>query len=153
MVDVSSKPAVYREASAKGIIKLQKETVIRIREGRIEKGEPLETAKIAGIMAAKNTGQIIPLCHPIPLTHVEIQTKIVGEDEIEVFTTVKAYAKTGVEMEALTATTVAMLTIWDMTKKYEKDERGQYPFTEISSIRVESKTKGAGKMAERHMRG
>ncbi len=141
MIDITSKPTVYREAQVKGQIKLKPETIRLIQNGKIEKGDPLETSKIAGIMAAKNTSQIIPLCHPIPVTHVDVKTKIVNRDKIEVFTAVKSTAKTGVEMEALTATAIALLTIWDMTKKFEKDERGQYPSTEILFIKVESKTK------------
>ncbi|RLI05791.1 cyclic pyranopterin monophosphate synthase MoaC [Candidatus Bathyarchaeota archaeon] len=141
MVDITSKPPVYREASVRGLIKLKPQTINLIREGKIKKGNPFETAKIAGILAAKNTSQIIPLCHPIPLTHVDIQTRIVDTEKIEVFTTVKTEAKTGVEMEALTATATALLTIFDMVKQYEKDEEGQYPATEILSLKVESKTK------------
>lgn len=141
MVDITKKPTVYREAKAKGIIKLKPQTIKLIKDKRIEKGDPLETAKIAGVFAAKNTSQIIPLCHPIPLTHVNIRIKIIGENKVEVSSTIKTEAKTGVEMEALTATTIALLTIWDMVKQYEKDERGQYLSTEILSIRVESKIK------------
>ena len=141
MVDITKKPEVYREAKAKGVIKLKPQTIKLIKSGKIEKGDPLETAKIAGVLAAKNTSQIIPLCHPIPLTHIDIKTRILGKDRVEVFSTVKTEAKTGVEMEALTAATTALLTIWDMVKQYEKDERGQYPSTEILSIKVESKIK------------
>ena len=139
MIDITRKPTVYREAKAKGLIKLKPETISRILEGKIEKGDPLQISKIAGIMAAKNTSQIIPLCHPIPISHVDIITKIVSNDTIKVESTVKSTAKTGVEMEALTATTLTLLTIWDMTKKYEKNKSGQYPTTEVSSVHVEYK--------------
>ncbi|RLG92558.1 MAG: cyclic pyranopterin monophosphate synthase MoaC [Candidatus Hecatellales archaeon] len=142
MVDITGKPSVYREAEAKGVIKLKPETINLIKNGEVEKGDPLEIAKIAGVLAAKNTSQIIPLCHPIPLTHVDVKTRILGEDKVEVSSTVKTEAKTGVEMEALTATLTALLTVWDMVKQYEKDERGQYPSTEILSVRVVSKIKG-----------
>ena len=100
MVDVTSKPIVHREARVRGFIRLRNQTIRRIRQGGIAKGNPLEAAKIAGIMAAKNTCQIIPLCHPIPITHVDIQARVVGEDGVEVSSTVKSEAKTGVEMEA-----------------------------------------------------
>lgn len=145
MIDITGKPTVYREAKVKGMIKLKPETISLILEGKIEKGNPFEIGKIAGIMAAKNTSQIIPLCHPIPITHVDIETKIINKNLIEVSTTVKSTAKTGVEMEALTATAVTLLTIWDVTKKYEKDRAGQYPLTEVLSIKVESKIKAKEK--------
>jgi cyclic pyranopterin phosphate synthase len=145
MVDVTAKPEVYREATARGRIKLKPETTKRIREGEVEKGDPLSTARIAGILAAKNTSSLIPLCHPLPLTNVELNTKIVDDSTVEVEATVKTRAQTGVEMEALTAVMVALLTIWDMTKQYEKDARGQYPHTVIQNIRVVRKVKGSGK--------
>ncbi|MCX8176059.1 MAG: cyclic pyranopterin monophosphate synthase MoaC [Candidatus Bathyarchaeota archaeon] len=142
MVDISKKPQIYREATAKGFIRLKPETVKVIVEGKAKKGNPLEIAKIAGIMAAKNTSNLIPLCHPIPITHIKIDTKIVSDDMIEVTANVKTEAKTGVEMEALTAATIAILTIFDIVKQYEKDEKGEYPFMEISSIKVLFKVKG-----------
>jgi len=141
MVDISDKPEVYREATAKGQIKLTKETVRLIKEGKIEKGDPLYTARIAGILAAKKTSSLIPLCHPIPLTNVEVDVKIIDDATVEAVSTVKTKAQTGVEMEALVATAVALLTVWDMTKKYEKDAEGQYPYTAIQSIRVIRKVK------------
>jgi len=140
MVDVSKKPEVYRMASATGVIKLRPSTVKRIRGGRVEKGDPIATAKIAGILAAKNTSVLIPLCHPIPITDVEIDAKVL-DGSVEIYSTVKAVAKTGVEMEALVATATALLTIWDMVKPYEKDAQGQYPFTTIQDIRVVKKVK------------
>ena len=145
MVDVTAKPDVYREATAKGWIKLKPETTKLIREGKVEKGDPLSIAKIAGILAAKNTSSLIPLCHPLPLTNVELNTKIVDDSMVEVEATVKTRAQTGVEMEALTAAAMALLTIWDMTKQYEKDAWGQYPHTVIQNIRVVRKVKGSGK--------
>jgi len=141
MIDITPKPEVYREATAKGTIKLRPETVKLIREGKIEKGNPLETAKIAGILAAKNTSSLIPLCHPLPITNVKIDIKIESEELVSVTTTVKTRAQTGVEMEALVGTAVALLTIWDMTKAYEKDSEGQYPFTAIREIKVLRKIK------------
>lgn len=144
MVDVTEKPEVYREATAKGLIRLRAETIKLIREGKIEKGDPFYAAKIAGVLAAKRTSALIPLCHPLPLTDVEINMETVGFSWVEVSATVKTRAQTGVEMEALVAATTALLTIWDMTKQYEKDERGQYPYTLIQNVHVARKVKGKG---------
>jgi len=141
MVDVTSKPEVFREATAKGLIKLKPETVRLIKDGRVEKGDPFTVAKIAGILAAKNTSSLVPLCHPIPITSVEVNLKIVAASRVEAEATVKARAQTGVEMEALVAVSAALLTVWDMTKQYEKDERGQYPSTSIKGVHVVRKVK------------
>jgi len=141
MIDVSYKPEVFREATATGTIKLETGTIKLIKEGKIAKGDPLYAAKIAGILAAKKTSTLIPLCHPLPLTNVEIGTKIVGKSGVQVTATVKTKAQTGVEMEALVATAVGLLTIWDMVKQYEKDKEGQYPTTVIENIRVVKKVK------------
>jgi cyclic pyranopterin phosphate synthase len=141
MVDVSDKPEVFREATAAGNIKLKPETMRLIKEGKIAKGNPFYTAKIAGILAAKNTSTMIPLCHTLPLTNVEIEVKALDKSTVQVTSTVKTKAQTGVEMEALSATSVALLTIWDMVKQYEKDADGQYPSTTIEGIRVVKKIK------------
>jgi len=141
MVDVSGKAEIFREATATGTIKLKPETVSLIREGRIAKGDPLYTAKVAGVLAAKKTSELVPLCHPLPLTHVEIEAKITDKTTVEVTAAVKAKAQTGVEIEALVATSIALLTIWDMVKQYEKDENGQYPTTAIENIHVVRKFK------------
>jgi cyclic pyranopterin phosphate synthase len=141
MVDITPKPEVYREATAKGRIQLKPETVRLITEGKIEKGDPLSVAKVAGILAAKNTSMLVPLCHPLPLTNVNIELKVVKGSAVEVEATVKTKAQTGVEMEALVATSVALLTVWDMTKQYEKDAKGQYPSTAIQDIHVVRKVK------------
>jgi cyclic pyranopterin phosphate synthase len=141
MVDVSNKLEVFREATAKGTIKLKTETIRLIEKGGISKGDPLYTARIAGIMAAKKTSNLVPLCHPLPLTNVEVDAEIVNSSTVQVSSTVKTKAQTGVEMEALTATTVGLLTIWDMVKQYEKDAEGQYPSTLIKNIRVTKKLK------------
>ncbi|MGF3522728.1 MAG: cyclic pyranopterin monophosphate synthase MoaC [Candidatus Bathyarchaeia archaeon] len=143
MVDVSSKAEIFREATAAGTIKLKPETVTYIKDGKILKGDPLYTAKIAGILAAKKTSELIPLCHPLPLTNVEVETKILDKTTIQVTARVKTRAQTGVEMEALTAVSTALLTIWDMTKQYEKDAEGQYPTTTIADIHVVKKIKQA----------
>jgi cyclic pyranopterin phosphate synthase len=143
MVDVSAKAEIYREATAKGQIKLKAETTQRIREGKIAKGDPLYTAKIAGILAAKNTSNTIPLCHPLPLTNVEVTAHVADQTTVEISATVKTRAQTGVEMEALAAVSAALLTVWDMTKQYEKDAEGQYPSTAIENIHVVKKVKQA----------
>jgi cyclic pyranopterin phosphate synthase len=141
MVDVTAKPEVYREAKAKGTIKLKSETLQLIREGKVEKGDPFEVAKVAGILAAKNTSTLIPLCHPLPLTSVEVKLQIVDGSKVEAEATVKTRAQTGVEMEALAAAATALLTVWDMTKQYEKDADGQYPSTSIQNLHVVRKVK------------
>jgi len=140
MVDVTDKADVYREAEAEGFIKLRPETLKRIREGSVEKGDIFSTTNIAAILAAKKTAELLPLCHPIPLTNVSVEMTV-EEEGVRVRTLVKAVGKTGVEMEALVATAVALLNVWDMVKKYEKDESGEYPYTEITSIKVKSKIK------------
>jgi cyclic pyranopterin phosphate synthase len=143
MVDVSQKAEVFREATARGSIKLRTETVDLIEAGKIAKGDPLYTAKIAGVIAAKKTSDLIPLCHPLPLTNVEVTVKVLNKTTVEAIATVKTKAKTGVEMEALTSVAMALLTVWDMTKQYEKDSSGQYPSTEIANIHVIKKFKQA----------
>jgi len=141
MVDITAKPEVYREATAQGQIRLRRETVKLIREGKVEKGDPLYTAKVAGVLAAKETSSLIPLCHPIPITDVEIDVRVVDDSTVEAEATVKTRAQTGVEMEALVAAATALLTVWDMTKRYEKDAEGQYPSTVIQGIHVVRKVK------------
>jgi cyclic pyranopterin phosphate synthase len=143
MVDVSSKAEVFREATATGSIKLKLETIGLVQAGKIAKGDPLYTAKIAGVLAAKRTSELIPLCHPLPLTNVEVEVKIADERTVMATVTVKTKAQTGVEMEALTAVSMALLTVWDMTKQYEKDTGGQYPSTSIDNIHVVKKYKQA----------
>jgi cyclic pyranopterin phosphate synthase len=141
MIDVSEKPEILREATATGTVKLKNETIRLIKERKIAKGDPFHTAKIAGILAAKKTSTLIPLCHTLPLTSVEIDAKIEGKTRVRVTATVKAKASTGVEMEALVATATSLLTIWDMVKQYEKDAQGQYPSTTIENILVVKKVK------------
>jgi len=141
MIDVSGKGTVARKAVAAGIIKLKASTVDAIRQGMIKKGDPLTVGEIAAILAVKNTPDLIPLCHNIPIGKAHVEYTL-GETTIEARCSVTTYAKTGVEMEALTGVTVALLNIWDMTKYLEKDEDGQYPDTRISEIRVIEKVKG-----------
>lgn len=140
MIDISNKPEVVRVAIAEGSIRLRPETIKLIQEGKIEKGDVVEAAKIAAILAVKNTPSILPYCHPIPITSVKVEVGY-DRDLVKVIVEVKTTYKTGVEMEALTGVTAALLTIWDMVKKYEKDEDGQYPHTKIVDVRVVKKIK------------
>jgi cyclic pyranopterin phosphate synthase len=141
MVDVGEKEQVRRQATASGKIFLRKETIEAIRIGSVVKGNVLATATVAATLAIKDTSRIIPMCHTIPITNVEVDF---SEEQtwIEATVQVKSVGKTGVEMEALTGVTVALLTIWDMVKSSEKDENGQYPVTRIENIRVLEKRKG-----------
>ena len=135
MVDVSAKPVMFREAVARGEIRLQKETLKLIESQTIAKGNVLATARLAGIMAAKRTGELIPLCHPLPITHCEVNFEVPGtRDRIIISASAKIAAQTGVEMEALTAVSVAALTIYDMCKAVDKKMR-------ITEIKLVSKTK------------
>ena len=121
MVDVSDKPVTARIAVAQGAVKMSAETLALITEGRAQKGDVLGVARLAGIMAAKKTADLIPLCHPLPITKVALDlTADPGLPGIVVEATVKTGGQTGVEMEALTAVTVACLTIYDMVKAVEK---------------------------------
>ncbi len=144
MADISGKEDILRIAHAKGTIKLKSETIKRIKGRKMGKGDVITTAQIAGILAAKKTPEIVPLCHPIPITKVDVQLSI-GNNKVTVESTVQSLAKTGVEMEALVATSAALLTVWDMAKPYEKDKEGQYPDTVIEEIRVVSKIKSPKK--------
>ena len=133
MVDVSAKPVVAREAIAAGRIILQPETLALISENRIAKGNVFATARIAGVQAAKQTPQLIPLCHGLNLSHVDIEIAA-GADSVEVKCTARTAAQTGVEMEALTGVSLALLTIYDMCKAVDKE-------MQITEIRLLSKTK------------
>jgi cyclic pyranopterin phosphate synthase len=141
MVDITRKEPTVREARAFGKISLKEETIALIKKNAIEKGDVFAVARVAAIQAVKRTSEIVPLCHPIPVEHVSVDFEV-GENEVSVAVSVKTTAKTGVEMEALTGVSAALLTIWDMTKMYEKDASGQYPTTLIKEIRVTEKRKG-----------
>jgi cyclic pyranopterin monophosphate synthase len=135
MVDVSAKPVMVREAAASGEVRLQRCTLRLIESQTIAKGNVLAAARLAGILAAKKTGELIPLCHPLPLTHCEVNFGIPkSRDRIVITATARIAAQTGVEMEALTAVTVAGLTIYDMCKAVDKRMR-------VTNIRLVSKTK------------
>lgn len=141
MVDVGAKPNVARRAVAEATLRLRPATVRAIRDGRIEKGDALEVARTAALLAAKNTPQILPLTHPIPLESVDVDFEL-ARDAVRARVAVAAHYKTGVEMEALTAAAVALLTVWDMVKPLEKDKRGQYPTVRLEGLRVVRKEKG-----------
>jgi cyclic pyranopterin phosphate synthase len=141
MVDVGEKEQVRREAIATGKIFLKAETLEAIRLGHVVKGNVLATATVAATLAIKDTSRIIPMCHAIPITGIDVDFKE-GSAYIEAVVRVKSVGKTGVEMEALTGVAGALLTIWDMVKSSEKDEKGQYPVTRIEDIRVLEKLKG-----------
>lgn len=137
MVDVSAKPVVRRVAVARGEIRLTAATLKLITSHQIAKGNVLATARIAGILAAKKTGDLIPLCHPLPITHCEVAFEIPkGRDRIIITASAKITAQTGVEMEALTAVSVAALTIYDMCKAVDKRMR-------LTNVRLVSKSKQA----------
>jgi cyclic pyranopterin monophosphate synthase len=137
MVDVSAKPVLLREAVAAGEIRLQRATVKLIQTHAIAKGNVLAAARVAGILAAKKTGELIPLCHPLPISHCGVNFEIPRtRDRILITASAKIAAQTGVEMEALTAVAVAALTIYDMCKAVDKKMR-------ITNLRLVSKTKRA----------
>ena len=136
MVDVGAKPDTERVAVAKGEVAMQPATLALIRAGALKKGDVLTLAQVAGIMAAKRTSELIPLCHPLPLTKIDVELRL--DDSIpgvEIIATAKTIGKTGVEMEALTAVSVAALTVYDMAKAAEKTMR-------IQNIRLVEKRGG-----------
>jgi cyclic pyranopterin phosphate synthase len=135
MVDVSTKPIQFREAVARGEIRLQQATIKLIQSRAIAKGNVLATARVAGIQAAKKTGELIPLCHPLPITHCEVNFDIPNtRDRVVITASAKIAAQTGVEMEALMAVSVAALTIYDMCKAVDKK-------MQINGVRLVSKNK------------
>jgi cyclic pyranopterin monophosphate synthase len=136
MVDVSNKAETERMAVAQGEVVMKPETLDIIRAGMIKKGDVLGVAQIAGIMAAKRTSELIPLCHPIPISEIKVELTLESSlPGVQIISSVKAISKTGVEMEALTATAVAALTVYDMAKAIEKTMR-------IQNIRLVRKTGG-----------
>jgi len=131
MVDVGSKPVSRRRARARAVVRMAPETASRLRE--LPKGDALAAARLAGIMAAKRTSELIPLCHPLPLTHVAVELDV-GEDSVEIVASAETQAQTGVEMEALVAATVAALTVYDMAKGVDSG-------MEIGEVRLLEKVK------------
>lgn len=140
MVEVGEKPAVKRTALASGRIVLEPKTIELIVKEEIKKGNVLTTAQIAAIQAVKSTPNLIPLCHPLAITGINVEFEV-KSGHITVQVEVRTTGKTGVEMEAITGVSVALLTIWDMVKSVEKDDNGQYPHTRITDIMVLRKEK------------
>lgn len=143
MVNVTHKPETHRTAVATGCVRMSEGTLELIAQGRLEKGDPIETARIAGIMAVKRTHELIPLCHPIGITHVNLEFEIDRESScIRISSTVETVAKTGVEMEALMAVSIAALTIYDMCKPVDRN-------IQITDIRLLRKTGGKSDVISR----
>ena len=140
MIDISEKPTVKREAIAEGTIKLKPATIKLIQKKKIEKGDPISIATIGAIQAVKSTPESLLMCHPIGIEGTFVETTI-ANNAIKVRAKVIARSKTGVEMEALNAVSNALLNIWDVVKKYEKNDSGQYPETMITNIHVVKKIK------------
>jgi cyclic pyranopterin monophosphate synthase len=134
MVDVSAKPMTERTATARSRVTMRPETAAMIRAGTAKKGDVLGVARIAGIMAAKRTAELIPLCHPLPISAVTLELEA-GEDAVEITATVRTTGQTGVEMEALTAASVAALTVYDMCKSVDRGMR-------IEAVRLVHKAGG-----------
>lgn len=145
MVDTGDKQITQRRAVASARVLMKQETVSALREHRTPKGDPLEAARLAGIMGAKRTADLIPLCHPLPLTHVDVQATV-EDDGVSLKAEASTNAQTGVEMEALTAVSIAALTVYDMCKALEKGMT-------ITEIRLESKTGGKSGDYEREPAG
>jgi cyclic pyranopterin phosphate synthase len=120
MVDVGAKPDTERMARASALVRMQPATLSLIRDKQLSKGDVLEVARLAGIMAAKKTADLIPLCHPLPLTSIKVEFSFPSDDSVRIEATVKVFARTGVEMEALTAVSVAALTVYDMCKAADR---------------------------------
>ena len=135
MVDTSAKPETLRQARARAVVCLAPATTALIRDRALSKGDVLEVARLAGIMAAKRTGELIPLCHPLPLTSVHVTFTWDGDGLLRIEATVRVLARTGVEMEALTAVSVAALTVYDMCKAVDRGMR-------IEHIQLEEKSGG-----------
>jgi cyclic pyranopterin phosphate synthase len=140
MVDITEKPPVYRKATATGSIHLKGKTIEAIKSGQVKKGDVLTIARLAAILAVKDTPRLIPLCHPIPITGLDVNF-VIEAKSVRATVTVTSVGKTGVEMEALTGVAAALLNVWDMVKYLEKDETGNYPETVIESIMVIEKRK------------
>ncbi|MBD3227569.1 MAG: cyclic pyranopterin monophosphate synthase MoaC [Candidatus Lokiarchaeota archaeon] len=142
MVDISEKEDIFRTAIAEGKIFLKKETIEKIKDKEIKKGDILTAAELAAISAVKKTPELIVLAHPIPIMKTDVDFKI---NEVDKYITcrveVKSIAKTGVELEALNGVMISLLTIWDFTKYLEKNKEGQYPSTHITDVRVIKKIK------------
>jgi len=143
MVDVTGKREQVRIAEARGFLRLSEEGVeaLRRRESHPEgKGDPIEAARLAAMLAVKRTPELVPHCHPVRITGVDVDVEV-KEDGAEMTVRVKSVGRTGVEMDALTGLVVGLVTLWDMVKYAEKDEEGRYPHTRIEDVRVVRKVK------------
>jgi cyclic pyranopterin phosphate synthase len=140
MVNVAAKPDVHRTATASGTIRLKASTIEAVKAGQVKKGDALCTARLAAIMAVKQTPTLILMCHNIPIAGVEVGFEV-EENRVKASVTVTSVGKTGVEMEALAGVAAALLNVWDMVKYLEKDEAGGYPETLLEDIRVVEKIK------------
>lgn len=140
MVEITDKPPLGRRAVASAVIRLKETTIEAIGKGEVEKGDVLTVARVAAIQAVKETPRQIPMCHPIPITGVEVAFELLP-DQIRATVVVTSVSRTGVEMEALAGVSAALLNVWDMVKSREKDETGNYPLTAIEEIRVVDKRK------------
>jgi cyclic pyranopterin phosphate synthase len=135
MVDTSAKPETLREARASGLVRMAPATAQLIRDRRLAKGDVLEVARLAGILAAKRTGELIPLCHPLPITSAAVDFSFPTDDTLRIEAIVRVFGRTGVEMEALTAVSVAALTVYDMCKAVDR-------VMTVERIRLEEKSGG-----------
>ncbi len=140
MIDIASKPIVRRKAIATGEVILSRLSLQHIRENTNPKGDVLENAKLAAINAVKKTPEIVFMCHPIQITSVKVNFELF-DDRVQVFVTVQALDRTGVEIEAINGVMAALLAIFDVSKRYEKDETGNYPVARIQNIYVLEKEK------------
>jgi len=137
MVDVAAKPETHREASASALVRMAEATMRLIREGTAAKGDVLGVARLAGIMAAKRTGELIPLCHPLPISSAAVEFSFPDERTLRIDATARTFGRTGVEMEALTAASIAALTVYDMCKAVDR-------VMSIERVRLEFKSGGKG---------
>jgi cyclic pyranopterin monophosphate synthase len=140
--DVGAKPRVHRRAVVSGELAVSPSTRRAVRAGRVEKGDPIAAGELAGLLAMKRTPELIPHCHSVGLTSSRVELTVSGRG-VRVRAEAEAVDRTGVEMEALVGATIALLTVWDMVKYLEKDDRGLYPRTSLGPIRVVSKRKEA----------
>ena len=140
MVDVGAKPDTHRRAVARGTIHLTPSTVAAIRDDGIDKGDVLATARVGAVQAVKHTWETIPMCHQIPITNVDTDFDV-REAAVVLTVTVETTGKTGCEMEALEGVTTGLNVVWDMVKAAEKDDDGQYPYTRITDVHVDTKEK------------
>lgn len=137
---IHAKPVVFRRAVVEGSLSVRPSTAKAIRAGRVKKGDPFAAGELAGLLAMKRTPELIPHCHPVPLTGTRVELSVVA-GKVHVVAEAEALYRTGVEMEALVGATIALLTVWDMVKYLEKDGRGAYPRTRLGPVVVVRKEK------------